>query len=323
MQEKDLIKFIEGKSNPTEKQTVIQWIRKDIEHQKRFNIIKATHVAEKLDSSKEINIENAYKYFTTQKNKRKRTRRIALVASLVLPFLLWYTYTSLPYTNFTGAQNTLSSNIKVISTEYGDHEMITLPDGSTVTLNSNSSIKYHGDFDQTIRKVTLTGEAFFDIKRDETRPFIVHTEHLKVKVLGTSFNVKSYPKDEKIETTLVSGKVEVIQDKKKNAIVLQPSHRATFDKSKSDIKVDKVDSKSIVAWQEGKLIFDNTPLKQVILDLNRKYNVEFVVQSDALLQYKYTGEFDNLELEDVLELLKISSPINYKYINNKIMLNSE
>jgi ferric-dicitrate binding protein FerR (iron transport regulator) len=87
--------------------------------------------------------------------------------------------------------------------------------------------------------------------------------------------------------------------------------------------VDRVDSKNIVAWQEGKLIFDKTPLKQVVLDLNRKYNVEFVIKSDSLLQYKYTGEFDNLTLKEVLELLKISSPINYKYVNNKVMLNSE
>ncbi|MEM9685913.1 MAG: DUF4974 domain-containing protein, partial [Bacteroidota bacterium] len=126
-----------------------------------------------------------------------------------------------------------------------------------------------------------------------------------------------------IETTLVCGNVEILRQKSKKTLVLAPSQRAVFDKEKSNIKVDSVDSENIIAWKQGKLVFNNTSLKQVISDLNRKYNVEFVIQSEALLHYKYTGTFDNLSLKEVLELLKISSPIHYKHANNKVVLDLE
>ncbi|WP_271767725.1 FecR family protein [Aquimarina algiphila] len=325
MQEKDLIKYIKGESDPKEKRIIINWIREDVNHQKRFNIIKAEYIASTLDESENVDIDAVYHRFSSKQTKKKRRRYyISAIASIIIPLMVWYTLTSFPDNDLiVDTTEFLRFDTKTVTTGHGDHKTVILPDGSSITLNADSSLKYPEEFDDDVRKVTLIGEAFFDIQRDESKPFIVQTEHLKVRVLGTSFNVKSYPKDEKIETTLVTGKVEVLQKEQITPIVLEPSERATFDKKKSDIKVDKVDSKNIVAWQEGKLIFDKTPLKQVVLDLNRKYNVEFVITSDSLLQYKYTGEFDNLELEEVLDLLKISSPINYKYLNNKIMLNSE
>lgn len=325
MQEKDLIKYIKGESDPKEKETIIKWIRKDVSHQKRFNIVKAEYIASTLDESENINVDESYHRFSSKRTKKKRTSYyISGVTSIVILFSVWYTFTPFSNDNLIVDTTEFSKfDIQTVTTGHGDHALVVLPDGSSITLNANSSLKYPEEFDDDVRKVTLIGEAFFDIQKDENKPFIVQTEHLKVRVIGTSFNIKSYPKDEKTETTLVTGKVEILQKKKKASIVLKPSQRAIFDKKKNDIKVDKVDSKNIVAWQDGKLIFDKTPLKQVVLDLNRKYNVEFVITSDILLQYKYTGEFDNLKLEEVLELLKISSPIKYRYLNNKIMLNSE
>ncbi|PKV51211.1 FecR family protein [Aquimarina sp. MAR_2010_214] len=325
MQEKDLIKYIKGDASPDEKKLVIEWIKKDSEHQKRFSLLKAEYIASTLDSFSNMDVKTQYQRFASKKSKkRKYYYTAAIAASVVVPFMMWYMFTSSSYDNsIVDVTEIFDSSTKNVTTGHGGYKTVVLPDGSTIVLNANSSLTYPNTFTDSVRKVTLIGEAFFDIKRDVTKPFIVTTDHINIKVLGTSFNVKSYPKDEKIETTLVTGKVEVFQQQKEKPIVLEPSQRAVFDKEKSNIKVDRVDSKSIVAWQEGKLIFDKTPLKQVVLDLNRKYNVEFVIKSDSLLQYKYTGEFDNLTLKEVLELLKISSPINYKYVNNKVMLNSE
>lgn len=325
MQDKDLKKYIKGDASPEEKKSIIEWIRKDKKHQKQFNLLKAQYVAATLDSLNKTDVNESYQRFSSKKTKKKTYYYTAIVASVMMPFLLLYFYSSFSNNDLiVNTTNYLKFGTRTVSTEHGGFKTVILPDGSTIVLNANSSISYPKEFTDSLRKVTLIGEAFFDIKRNINKPFIVEAENLKIKVLGTSFNVKSYPKDEKIETTLVTGKVEVHkQNIEQNPIVLEPSERAVFDKKKSNIKVDKVDSNRIVAWQDGKLIFDNTPLKQVVLDLNRKYDVEFVIQSDSLLQYKYTGEFDNLELEEVLELLKISSPINYKYEENKIMLDPE
>ncbi len=323
MQEKDLIKYIKGEANPEEKKSIIEWIREDVEHQKYFTILKAKYVASNLDSLDHIDTDLPYKRFSNKSKKKKAYYYPTAAILILLPLLTWYLFTFSENSLLVDTTNFLEFDTKNIATKYGDQETIVLPDGSTVVLNSNSRLSYSKKFSDSIRTVTLVGEAFFDIKRDTTKPFIVQTEHLKVRVLGTSFNVKSYPKDENIETTLVTGKVEVLQKSNKTPIVLAPSQRAIFDKQKRDIRVNKVDTKNAVAWRQGKLVFDKTPLKQVVLDLKRKYSVEFIIESDSLLDYKYTGEFDNLSLEEVLKLFKLSSSINYKYKNNKVMLNSE
>ncbi len=323
MQEKDLIKYIKGEVSPDTKKSIIDWIRKDTKNQELFNSLKAKYIASNLEAFDDLDTNSPYQLFYLNKKRKKRRYYSGAVALILLPILIWYGFNFSENTPSINTTDFFDTETKNVATKYGAQETVILPDGSVVVLNSNSSLSYNKNFSDSIRTVVLVGEAFFDIKRDTTKPFIVKTEHIKVKVLGTSFNVKSYPKDENIETTLVTGKVEVLQQKVQQPIILTPSERATFDKKKRDITIDKVDSKKVVAWKQGKLIFDKTPLKQVVLDLKRKYNVEFVIESDSLLNYKYTGEFDNLSLEEVLKLFKLSSSINYKYNNNKVMLNSE
>ncbi|GGX03406.1 FecR family protein [Aquimarina muelleri] len=325
MQDKDLLKYIKGESTPDEKRLVIEWIRNNDKNQKHFNILKAEYIASTLDSFSHPNTDLQYRYFLAKSYKKKKTYYTAVVASIIIiPFISWFVFNTFSNIN-KNIENTefLGSNIENVITGFGDHKKITLPDGSIVVLNSGSSISFPKKFDHNIRKVTLTGEAFFDIKRNVNKPFIVNTDHIKIKVLGTSFNIKSYADDEKTETTLITGEVEVFQNKNKKSVLLQPSERATFNINNNNISVDNVNSKNILAWQDGTLIFDKTPLKQVISDLKRNYNIEFVILSDSLFKYKYTGKFDNLTLEEVLELLKLSSPMNYRYENNKIILDSE
>ncbi|WP_298541458.1 FecR domain-containing protein [uncultured Aquimarina sp.] len=325
MEERELIKFIKGEINPEDKRDVLKWINEDQANQKRYNLLKATYVSSTLDAYEDINKEKAYQKFYSRKTSSKRAyKSIAIAASFVVLCIAGYTFSSVTGNNLiVTTVDFFSNDIKSIATNPGDQKTIILPDGSTVVMNADSYVTYPKKFADSIRTVTLIGEAFFDVKRDTTKPFIVHTDNIKIRVLGTSFNIKSYPNDEKVETTLVTGKVEVLNNKNETPIVLEPSQQAVYTKKKSSIKVDSVDSKNIIAWKEGKLVFDKTPLKQVVLDLKRKYNTEFIIRSDTLLQYKYTGEFDNLSLEEVLEILKLSSPINYKHLNNKIMLESQ
>ncbi|RKM96241.1 DUF4974 domain-containing protein, partial [Aquimarina sp. BL5] len=280
------------------------------------------YISTTLNNEEGINKNLAYQKFYIRKNKRRiKYKYVAVAASFLVLCIAGYTFrASLTNNLIVSTVDFFSSDIKSIATLSGDQKTINLPDGSKVILNAESYLTYPKKFKDNIRKVTLIGEAFFDVKRNTTKPFIVETENIKIKVLGTSFNIKSYPDEEKVETTLVTGKVEVLKQEYTTPVVLEPSQRAVYDKLKSSIKVDSVNSKNIIAWKQGKLVFNQTPLKQVVLDLSRKYNKEFLIRSDNLLQYKYTGEFDNLTLEEVLEILKISSSISYKQINNKIML---
>ncbi|MBP2833549.1 FecR domain-containing protein [Aquimarina sp. U1-2] len=324
MQEKTILQYIKGELSSSERASVLEWIRKDVRHQKIFNVTKAKYIASTINCFDKNDTKVAYESFYKRKNSKKKKKYYPIAAAaILLPLFTWYTFTGSLKNNFWTGTHYQSSAIKTVTTQLGAHKTITLPDGSTVILNSNSDISYAKSFSDSLRIVQLSGEAFFDVKRDTTRPFIVRTDQLKIKVLGTSFNVKSYPVDKSVETTLVTGKVEVLRKANEIPIVLAPSQKAIFDKEKKDIRINEVNSENVVAWKKGKLTFDQTPLKQVVLDLQRKYNVEFVIESDALLKYKYTGEFDNLNLTEVLDFLKLSSSINYKIVKNKIMLNSE
>lgn len=207
------------------------------------------------------------------------------------------------------------------STAIGENKTLELPDGSVITLNANTSISFPQTFSEEVREVRLSGEAFFDVAHDADRPFVVSTDNgMKIQVLGTVFNVKSYPEDQNVETTLVSGKVRVVEEKDHKTVVLNPSQRATYDKNEDKIIVDRVKPQNLTSWRQGKLIYNETPIHQVIRDLQRRHKVSISVASPEIMNYKYTGIFDNLTIEQIMDLFEVSSPIYYKKKNNQITL---
>lgn len=322
MQERQILKFIKGELNEAEKQHVIDWIRNHSDNQKRYNILKATYIASSFNETSSNNSDVFYKKFNKKVRVKNNYKYVAIVASFVL-----ISFFSFNYFNQTEVLNKTSDQLKELVdiniintiTSKGGNSNIILPDGSKVVLNADSKLSYPKIFNDSIRNVVLIGEAFFDIEHDSKRPFIVDANEIKIKVLGTTFNVKSYSKDEKIETTLVTGKVELIKDDE-TPVILAPSQKAVFYKTQNKLKIEEVNSSNVVAWRKGKLVFKNTSMKEVVIDLERKYNVKFIINSQKLLEYEYTGTFDNLSIDEVLELLIISSPISYTVKDEKINL---
>jgi len=326
MNRKQIIRYINNEMDAVERRKTIEWIRKSPENQQQYSTLKAAHVAASFTA-----IQNSDSDFfleqlknSIQKKKRRNTYIYGIVAMGVLFLFLWNyklnNHSSGIYiTEQAPPVNNIAKEEIAIVTQRGDKKEIDLPDGSKIFLNADSKLIYPSEFNDTIREVSLIGEAFFDIKKDVHKPFIVNTSSIKVRVLGTSFNIKSYAKDKKVETTLVTGKVELIKDKG-TPIILAPSQKAIFHKAQNKLEIEKVKSLEVVAWKDGTLIFNKTPLKEVITDLERKYNVKISVNSQKLLNHKYTGAFDNLSITEVLNLLAISTPIKYTYENNNIIL---
>lgn len=321
MTEKLLQKFIENNVNSYEKENIISWIEKSPENQKKYNLLKARYVANTLKKVREKQHQKVfnlpYKY-----NRKKLAPSLSIAASitLILGFLLFYAInTDEKITPSEIVESNLSEIIE-ITTKNNLHQEIKLPDGSIVFLNTGSQITYPKIFNDSIREVTLIGEAFFDVAHNKSKPFIVKTEEFNIKVLGTTFNVKSYPEDKQIETVLVTGKVELIR-KEEKLVLLAPSQKAIFDKEKKKIKITPSTSEDATAWKIGKLVFKETPFQQVVIDIQRKYNKKIIINSPKLLDYKYTGTFDDVTIEEVIQLLTISSPITYTLETNKIILN--
>ncbi|MCF7568530.1 DUF4974 domain-containing protein [Sabulilitoribacter arenilitoris] len=325
MNKKQLLRYLNGNMDSVEKRKTIEWIRKSPENHKVFNILKAEYIASTFKDVPNNNSDFFFERFKNIIKKRKLDKYLYAAASVFVLFLFLWNANNKPNNIVIQnnpqvvSKNIIPEEINLI-TYRGDKKEIYLPDGSKIVLNAESELIYPKEFNDSIREVTLIGEAFFDIKRNVNKPFIVNTNSIKIKVLGTSFNVKSYDKDKKVETTLVTGKVELIKDKE-TPIVLAPSQKAVFYKKENKLEIEEVKSlEVVVAWKEGKLIFKKTSLQEVVIDLERKYNVKININSQKLLNYEYTGTFDNLSIDEVLKLLTISSPIKYTIKNGKIIL---
>ena len=262
MNNKDIIALVEGRLSDERKAEVVKWLLKNPKQQQRYHILKARYVAKTLkekeqgDSQGSSTLVKWYKY-------------VGYAACVVLMFALAYTLTS------PEKQSVEKISKITMTTSIGENKILTLSDGTQVTLNANTTISYPETFSGDLREVSLRGEAFFDVTHNPEKPFMVATGNgMKIQVLGTVFNVKSYPEDLNVETTLVSGKVKVVEEHKNKTVVLTPSQRATYVKDADKLIVDNVETKNLTAWREGKLIYDETPIRQVIGDLKRKYKVD-------------------------------------------------
>ncbi|NDV58300.1 FecR family protein [Bacteroides sp. 519] len=196
-----------------------------------------------------------------------------------------------------------------------------LPDNSEVWLNSSSYLKCPVNFSGNTRKVHLEGEAYFAVTKSKKQKFVVETaSDVKVEVLGTEFNVEAYPDDDYISTTLVTGKVEVkyySQEGRETSQILHPGERAMYNKKNLLFESEEVPVLVNVAWKDMKVVLRKTPLEEMIKILSKRFDVDFIILNKDLKNNTYTGTFDEQQLDDVLEGLKLSTGIRYRIITCK------
>ena len=248
----------------------------------------------------------------------------------------------------TGKTNEVASPIRPfneITINPGSRTKVQLPDGSQVWVNSGSHLTYEGNFKGNTREVQLDGEAYFDVAKDASRPFIVHTSGIDIKVLGTAFNVKAYKTEPTIEATLIHGSIEVINksDPGSAKIMLKPHEKLVYNKYViKDIKDQKADimpvadSFSIIikslgkniadndivetAWVYNKLIFEDERFADLALKMERWYNVKISIENEKLKNYKISGSFVNETAEEALKALQLLVPFSYSIKNNEVKI---
>ncbi|MBB4802529.1 ferric-dicitrate binding protein FerR (iron transport regulator) [Flavobacterium nitrogenifigens] len=193
--------------------------------------------------------------------------------------------------------NSNSASFNTVRVPYGKRTQIVLTDGTTVWLNSGSSLIYPTQFDGSIREVYLTGEAAFDVAHNKAKPFFVKTKECNVRVLGTVFNVSSYPEDETVQTALLQGKVRITYNKKgllsskEIQEDLTPGMIATINKDKKQLKVERKDVASILSWREGYFTFKSQSLNTILGKLSKYYKIEFIKGANLNLDANYSGSF--------------------------------
>ena len=203
----------------------------------------------------------------------------------------------------------------------GQKTTIFLPDGSLVTLNSSSQLVFPTEFEDDTREVYLKGEAFFDVKKG-SKPFIVKTENIKAKVLGTSFNVRSFPGNPESSISLVTGKVVVSPSENDPfSLVLEPGEKGKWDRETALLVKEKFDYEEEAGWREGILLLKDLPFKEALHRVEQWYGIEFVVDQMPRQDYQITGRFENESLENVLKSISFTLRFDYQIKENKVYLN--
>ena len=278
-----------------------------------------------------------------------RTRRlykyIAVAASIALILVIsWhqlYTPSSAPV-----------NKPNIFSTRNGSRSKIQMPDGTQVWLNAGSSLQYDNDsYGENLREVKLVGEAYFDVTKDASHPFIIHTKALDIKVVGTAFNVRAYPNEKQTETALIRGSIEVsFPGRPAEKLFLKPNEKITVtntalpdakeektnqpyqhlpNKSEpiivlSTIAYEPADSAVVeTAWIRNRLVFRSKSFQELAQDMERWYNVSIQFKDSSLMQRRLTGIFYNETIFEALDFLKISSPFQYHFdkTSNTVTLN--
>ena len=198
---------------------------------------------------------------------------------------------------------------------------VILTDGTVITINSASSLKYQSNLsNKRSRNVFLKGEAFFDVAKNKKNPFIVNTEDLHIKVLGTKFNVSCYNNDKKSTVVLEEGSVKVNKkfSQRDKSIILKPKEQFILEKDKFTIK--QVDITKHIAWKKRKLHFSNDRFEDIIKELERYYNLKINLNSSSINDNRFTGTFTSETIEEVLDVFKEFSDFNYRKDVNTISI---
>jgi transmembrane sensor len=267
-----------------------------------------------------------------QTSNHKPIRRILVAATAAAALLIWFLVFTPRNESKTLAVKPSPGN--TVATKPGSKSQITLPDGTQVWINADSKITYDQQFPGKYREVYLTGEAYFDVVRDTTRPFIIHTRSIDVRVLGTSFNIRSYPNEKTTETALIHGTVEVtLHNNPEQKIILKPNEKLVVNNDDSidvapnkkaevtepmltlgKVRFNKDDSSCSVEtmWVNNKLAFENETFEKMATEMERWYNVSFHIKNEQIKKLHFRAVFENKSLAEVLEALSFSRRFHYE-----------
>jgi len=317
-----LPRYCSGEATVEECRQVEEWIRQSDENYRIAKQIHTLYLAtDTMQVLSKVDTEKALSSVCQKVSKNSVRPKVTLVTWLqrVAAILFIPLLTIFAYQNLKPRPVEIARTIEV-KTNPGMTTTVNLPDGSIVHLNSESRLSYPSFFDKDKRKVTLQGEAFFEVRKDPEHGFVISTPHeTKIEVLGTSFNVEAFEKDAFVSTTLIEGKVrfDYMKNGQSKAIQMKPGQKLTYDSSSSRVQLAETNGESEIAWKDGKIVFRATLLPEALRMLEKRFNVTFVLSNDRLRKEAFTGSFSHQRLERILEIFKISSNIKWRYLDTQ------
>ncbi len=309
--------YVSGILSDDEKKEVEEWIDASEENLKIARDVYAIYVAsDAINTIRQVDVPQALSTVKKKMHKgnRKNTSFLTWIqraaAILFIPLMISFAY-----------YMTREEPVEYIEirTNPGMVAKVNLPDGTNVWLNSDSYIKHPHKFTGKKREVEMEGEVYFEVQKDKSRQFIVHTfNDFSAEVLGTEFNMEAYKNTNQIRTTLVSGSVKLIfpnKDNKKESHILSPSEDFIYNTRTKSSELTQPYIPTLTAWKDGKVILRRTPFDEVLRILGKRFNVEFIVKNVKLYDGTYNATIDGQHLSLILEFLRMSSGIQYRFID--------
>lgn len=351
-----LSKYLDNSCNKAELDELIRWLKSPGNEKELKNLIakdwSTFQTQENYSEDSNIGLESLLKKIEAEQANVHAHRSVPfskvflrIAASIILPLAIGIG----SYYGISSLEKTSNVSLNKITAPNGSKTQVVLTDGTSIWLNSGSTLEYPQTFAKNSREVKLTGEGYFDVAKNQDKPFIVKTSDLSIKVLGTIFNVKSYPEEGTIETTLLEGSVAISKrqdnQRTKNIVYLKPNEKATYIKKEgkivqaeliSRIPVDtnpdvssqprkeqmilsKInDSEQYTSWKDEKLVFRNENFEELCILLERWYNVKININSEELKTYHYTGTLENENIVDAIETFMLTVPFRYEINRDKI-----
>lgn len=349
-----ILKYLSGQATAEERNIFLNWINADTNNRRYFEEIQKQNLLNQLTRDPSgynrpegwNRVKVGYykdKLQNQERESKLKIRRwimwgsVAVAASFLLAFLIgkWV------YSPESGTIH-VAHSINEIKVPHGARSQITLSDGTKVWLNAGSTFRYPSHFSETSREVTLEGEAYFDVSHIDNQIFVVKTSGLDIKVFGTKFNVKSYPGEQKITTTLVNGSIAIETRNSKSApVIVKPNQIVTYYEDSKTLKVEEAELKQQFAqvttlpgqqilvipeanplpqtsWKDSKWVIDSKELGDLAVLLERRYNVQIKFDNNELKKYRFTGTLADETFEQVLKVMQISAPITYSINNNLV-----
>jgi ferric-dicitrate binding protein FerR (iron transport regulator) len=313
----NIVKLVSGNLNSESRKDILARIDEEKDTKEIFQKVKVAWAL--LSSTKkmpEYKVEKSYLDFqsrilTNHNSSFFKTYSYFKYAAIFILLL------SIPaliiYLNDRSANET---KYTTLIADYGQMSRVMLPDSSVVWLNSGSTLIYNNNYSVKNRDLKLKGQAFFDIRKDKKNPLIVSCNNFMVKVMGTKFDVSAYPEDTKIRVTLKTGKVELLHKNIKSfSYLLSPGEMAEYDTQLKNIMIKEIEVENYINWKDGVLIFKDTPMAEVIKQLNRKFNVKIEVKNSDVYKSIFNANFNNEKLPEILDYIQYTCSINYEIVD--------
>jgi transmembrane sensor len=356
--------YLKGEITPEEQKILAGWLEEKPENKYRFDQfcdiwfstssgLRSRLNFDSLEALKKVNRKIG---LSEENQKYKKTIQLtSLQAILRIAAIVLITFGAsyLAFLLFNSTRNIVPSNaVTEISAPIGSKSKVTLPDGTKIWLNAGSTIRYSNDFNKINREIKLEGEAYFDVTKNKHMPFIVHTlSNINIRVLGTAFNLKAYPREGSVETTLVRGSL-IVERQDNNQLqktTLAPNQRATYIKTEGKVFLSEVDKQSIVketpqrleqikgkvlfapkveteiftSWKDNKLIFRNEGFESLAIKLERWYGVKINVEGEEINNYHFNGAIENETINDVFKYISYTLPIKYTIQHNVVTVSKD